>query len=99
MFVNATFVNTQMLPLPTRRRLRYIAGMPALPSTIWLSREERRALARDRRQPTTTAATTTRSCLFCLGPLTNGRAVCSDQCDEAFWRVVPTRDGEIYEPS
>jgi hypothetical protein len=38
-----------------------------------------------------------RHCLFCLGPLPNGREVCSDECDEGWWRICPTIDGELYE--
>jgi hypothetical protein len=65
--------------------------MPSQPATV--SREERRALARDRQQPSATPARTARRCLFCLRPLTNGAAVCSDECDEGWWSIVPTVDG------
>jgi hypothetical protein len=61
-----------------------------------LSRDERRARARGRRQPTATP--TANRCPFCLGPLANGAAVCSDECDEAYWKLVPTTDGELWEP-
>ena len=71
--------------------------MPVLPSTIWLSREERRALVRARGQaPATPTAPTSRCCLYCYGALANGSPVCSDACDEGWWRIVPTRDGELY---
>jgi hypothetical protein len=74
-----------------------MGAMPVLPSSIWLSREERRALARERRPPTTTPTPTARSCSFCYDQLTNGRAVCSDECDSGWWSVVPTIDGELWE--
>jgi hypothetical protein len=35
-------------------------------------------------------------CLYCRGPLANGRAVCSDKCDMGWWWVVPTVDGELW---
>jgi hypothetical protein len=38
-------------------------------------------------------------CLYCYGPLTNGRAVCSDECDDGLWAICPTTDGELFEPA
>jgi hypothetical protein len=70
--------------------------MPVPPSTIWLSREERRALVRARGQAPAPATPTTRSCLFCYGALANRSAVCSPQCDEGAWLITPTIDGEIF---
>ena len=71
--------------------------MPIPPSTIWLSREERRALVRARGQaPATPTAPTSRCCLYCHGALANGSPVCPDTCDEGAWLLVPTIDGEIY---
>ena len=70
--------------------------MPILPSTIWLSREERRALVRARGQAPATPTAPTSRCLFCFGPLMNGAPVCSDACDEGAWLLVPTLDGELY---
>jgi hypothetical protein len=37
-------------------------------------------------------------CLFCLGPPTNGAAVCSAKCDDGWWRICPTIDGDLWEP-
>jgi hypothetical protein len=37
-----------------------------------------------------------RLCLFCRGPLTNGSAVCSNECDEGWWQICPTIDGELW---
>jgi hypothetical protein len=52
-----------------------------------LTREERRLLARSPHR---------RRCLYCLGPLANGRAVCSDACDDGWWAIVPTLSGELW---
>jgi hypothetical protein len=72
--------------------------MPIMPSTIWLSREERRALARQgetsRRRDVLSHAP---HCLFCLGPLANGAPVCGEACDSGWWNVVPTTDGELWQ--
>ena len=38
-------------------------------------------------------------CLFCRGRLTNGSAVCSEACDQGWWNVVPTEDGELFIPA
>jgi hypothetical protein len=76
-----------------------MADLPSMPSTIWLSREERRALARERRQPTATTTPTAGRCLYCFDQLTNGSPVCSQDCDEGWWRVVPTTDGELWLPA
>jgi hypothetical protein len=69
---------------------------------VWLlSREERREIARahpDRfhhRRRTRSP----RRCLYCRSRLANGRAVCSEECDSGWWQVVPTVDGEIYQPT
>jgi hypothetical protein len=70
----------------------------ALPSTIWLSREDRRALARRDRQPAP-AQQQRRACLCCYAPLPNGEPVCSEECDELWWRIVPTVDGELFLPA
>ena len=35
-------------------------------------------------------------CLYCRGPLTNGLAVCSEECDQNWWNLVPTLDGELF---
>ena len=37
-------------------------------------------------------------CLFCLGrlPPNGNRPVCSDQCDDGWWEIVPTLDGTLY---
>jgi Fe-S-cluster-containing dehydrogenase component len=70
--------------------------MPVLPSTIWLSREERRALVREHRAPTTTPTPTAGRCLYCFDRLTNGSPVCSEACDSGWWALVPTLDGELY---
>jgi hypothetical protein len=35
-------------------------------------------------------------CLFCLCPLPNGSPVCSDECDDGYWNLVPTVDGELW---
>jgi hypothetical protein len=40
-----------------------------------------------------------RLCLGCLAPLKNGRSVCSDECDESVWKITPTKDGELWDPS
>jgi hypothetical protein len=37
-----------------------------------------------------------RRCLFCLGPLPNGAPVCSEACDEGWWSIVPTKNGELF---
>jgi hypothetical protein len=37
-------------------------------------------------------------CLYCLGPLPNGAAVCFESSDKGWW-AVPTTDGELYEPA
>jgi hypothetical protein len=37
-----------------------------------------------------------RRCLYCLGPLTNGSAVCCETCDQGWWDVCPTVDGELW---
>ena len=70
--------------------------MPVPPSTIWLSREERRALVRARGQAPATPTAPTSRCLFCFGPLMNCAPVCSPACDEGAWLLVPTLDGELY---
>jgi hypothetical protein len=73
--------------------------MAQLPASIWLSQEERRALARGRQQKARSNSflPTARGCLYCCGHLTNGRAVCSDECDDGWWAIVPTVDGELWE--
>jgi hypothetical protein len=38
----------------------------------------------------------TARCLYCLSPLPNGAPVCSDECDEGWWEIVPTVTGELY---
>jgi hypothetical protein len=35
-------------------------------------------------------------CLFCFAPLSNGRPVCDDACEQAAWSLVPTIDGELW---
>jgi hypothetical protein len=84
-------------------------------ATIWLSREERRELARGRQHGTQDGGGADfqhrgvssdleyhfdtpggRLCLYCRGPLANGRAVCSDACNQGWWQVVPTIDGELW---
>ena len=54
-----------------------------------LSREEPARAAEPTRQ---------RTCLFCYSPISNGSPVCSEACDEAWWQLVPTLDGELFEP-
>jgi hypothetical protein len=39
-----------------------------------------------------------RLCLACLRPIRGRRRVCGDQCDALAWRIVPTLDGELWEP-
>jgi hypothetical protein len=63
---------------------------------LHLDRDERRARARGNGAPVATAAAT--RCLYCYGLLTNGSAVCGEECDSGWWAIVPTRDGELYEP-
>ena len=63
------------------------------------SRDERRGRARSHRQPTATPMATTRRCIFCFAPISLGALVCSEACDEAAWKLCPTLDGELYEPS
>jgi hypothetical protein len=70
---------------------------------IWLSREERRAMARGRQDgglsPNGRSAVSqqSRRCPYCTARLANGAAVCSEVCDQGWWRVVPTISGELYE--
>jgi hypothetical protein len=40
---------------------------------------------------------TAKLCLFCLGPLSNGSAVCSDECGNGWFSIVPTTDGSLWE--
>jgi hypothetical protein len=66
-----------------------------------LALRERRDLARER-HPGPAAASCTASSRLCLlryGPLTNGSAVCSQECDNGWWNVVPTLNGELYVPA
>jgi hypothetical protein len=39
-----------------------------------------------------------RVCRYCFAPLTNGSAFCDTDCEDGQWAIVPTIDGEIYEP-
>lgn len=68
-----------------------------MPRSIPHSRYERRERARWL-ELQILPAVPTRSCLYCLATLANGRAVCCDECDEGWWTVVPTLDGELYDP-
>jgi hypothetical protein len=75
-------------------------------ATVWLSREERRELARDHfgrghgasdpgrenqarghfdHRHQNGAPGHHRLCAYCRGPLANGSAVCSEECDEGWW--------------
>lgn len=36
-----------------------------------------------------------RRCLGCLAALENGALVCSEECDQLAWRIVPTISGEL----
>jgi hypothetical protein len=67
----------------------------------WLSREEirreRRKIARGWHNGGKSAASEqSRRCLYCRGPLANGAAVCCAACDDGWWSVVPTIDGELW---
>jgi hypothetical protein len=68
-----------------------------------LTRAERRAMARqqhsDKVPNWNSAPPADRCCLFCRGPLANGRPVCSDACDHGWWQICPTLDGELYTPT
>jgi hypothetical protein len=70
---------------------------------VWLTGEEWRALRRERRMDSQQGVETRhgphfhRRCLYCTARLTNGRAVCSDECDHGWWQICPTIDGELYE--
>jgi hypothetical protein len=68
------------------------------PAHSWLDREERRALVRERDHVPNgnMVAPATPECLYCYGPLANGRAVCSDPCDTGWWEIVPTISGELW---
>jgi hypothetical protein len=37
-------------------------------------------------------------CRYCFAPLTNERNFCNDDCENGQWAIVPTLDGEIFEP-
>jgi hypothetical protein len=37
-------------------------------------------------------------CSYCFATLTNGSAFCDDDCEDGQWAIVPTIDGEIYQP-
>jgi hypothetical protein len=56
---------------------------------------ERRAIARERR-PEPPPSATPKLCLSCLVPLTKGRLVCSDACDNLWWDLIPTVSGELF---
>ena len=34
-------------------------------------------------------------CRYCLAPLENGSAFCSDECEDGAWQIMPTVDGEV----
>jgi hypothetical protein len=61
--------------------------------TVAERRDAARWRFRDRKKPTEAPK---RLCLYCTAPLSNGRAVCSDECDDGWWRIVPTVDGELW---
>jgi hypothetical protein len=58
---------------------------------------ERPHLPRSRLRRTRWPAQRQRRCLGCLLPLTNGAIVCCPECDELWWRVVPTITGDLWE--
>jgi hypothetical protein len=72
--------------------------MPQQP--VWqMTREERREIAREKHggmRGTLPEPRIERRCLFCRGRLTNGSAVCSDECDAGWWSIVPTISGELW---
>jgi hypothetical protein len=38
-------------------------------------------------------------CTFCLKPLPGAAyLVCSDECDDGWWQIVPTLSGSLYRP-
>jgi hypothetical protein len=74
-----------------------MADLLSMSSTIWLSREERRALARAGRTPTAIPRPPAGRCLYCFDRLTNGAPVCSEACDTGWWQIVPTTDGELWD--
>jgi hypothetical protein len=43
------------------------------------------------------AAGGARRCPYCTTRLTNGASVCDATCDDGWWDVVPTVDGELWE--
>jgi hypothetical protein len=74
---------------------KWEAGEP-----LTLIRAERRAWARGQvRQtngPIKPFGQGKRLCLYCAARLTNGAPVCSDECDDGWWRITPTVDGELW---
>jgi hypothetical protein len=70
------------------------------PAEIWLSLEERRFLARvERNRLHRTVPPRTAVTYSAAVQLANGVPVCSQQCDDGWWKVVPTLSGELWVPS
>jgi hypothetical protein len=63
----------------------------------WLSREQRLKRAGSGKVASEPTGRFT-ACLFRLARSPNGSPVCSDECHESWWRLVPTISGKLYVP-
>jgi hypothetical protein len=77
----------RVVPLAQRRRLGLLLYHDA----------ELRHERPSRRMRRTKWPAPRRRCLGCLAPLQNGSIVCSEECDDLWWEVVPTVSGELWQ--